>query len=130
METPKNKPAYGVRPTYRLKDLIDACDRNSPQIPNEWEIAPEVGAEIYRDPKSPEAKLPGLLLQGGPMKIQYDHQEDILTIEFSREPIIKDVSYGWNINIGYSANSIACITILDAKANGYWPIEIREDDQA
>jgi len=53
------------------------------------------------------------------MRIKYDDQEDILSIEFSREPIVKDVSYGWNVNIGYAAQGIAEVTILDAKANGY-----------
>lgn len=57
------------------------------------------------------------------MRIKYDDQEDILHIEFTKEPIVKDVSYGWNINIGYTAQGIAEITILEAKANGYWPLE-------
>jgi uncharacterized protein YuzE len=57
------------------------------------------------------------------MRIKYDDKEDILHIEFSKEPIVKDVSYGWNINIGYAAQGIAEVTILDAKANGYWPLE-------
>ena len=57
------------------------------------------------------------------MRINYDDQEDILNIEFSKEPIVRDVSYGWNINIGYTAQGIAEVTILDAKANGYWPLE-------
>ena len=57
------------------------------------------------------------------MRIKYDDQEDILCIEFSKEPIVKDVSHGWNANIGYTANGIAEITVLDAKAAGYWPLE-------
>jgi uncharacterized protein YuzE len=57
------------------------------------------------------------------MKIRYNAQEDILHVEFSKERIVKDVSYGWNVNIGYDAKGIAEITILDAKANGYWPLE-------
>ena len=56
------------------------------------------------------------------MRIKYDDQDDILHIEFSKEPIVKDVSHGWNINVGYAANGIAEITILDAKAAGYWPL--------
>jgi hypothetical protein len=32
-------------------------------------------------------------------------------------------SHGCNINVGYAANGIAEITILDAKAAGYWPLE-------
>lgn len=57
------------------------------------------------------------------MRIKYDDQGDILHLEFSKEPIVKDVSHGWDINVGYSANGIAEITILDAKTDGYWPLE-------
>lgn len=57
------------------------------------------------------------------MRIQYDDQDDILHIEFSKAPIIKDISHEWNVNVGYGANGIAEITILDAKADGYWPLE-------
>jgi hypothetical protein len=53
--------------------------------------------------------------------------DDILHIEFSREPIVKDVSHGWNVNVGYAANGIAEITILDAKAAGCWPLENAKD---
>lgn len=41
------------------------------------------------------------------MRIKYDAQDDILHIEFSKEPITKDVSHGWNVNIGYAADGIA-----------------------
>ncbi len=61
------------------------------------------------------------------MRIKYDEQEDILFIEFSKDPIVKDVSHSWNVNVGYSANGIAEITILDAKAAGYWPLENAKD---
>lgn len=57
------------------------------------------------------------------MRIKYDDHDDILHVQFSQEPIVKDVSYGWNVNVGYAARGIAEITILDAKANGYWPLE-------
>lgn len=61
------------------------------------------------------------------MKIEYDDKEDILHIGFSTAPIVRDVSHGWNVNIGYSEDGIAEITILDAKAKGYWPIENARD---
>ena len=61
------------------------------------------------------------------MRINYDNQDDILHICFSRNPIVRDVSYGWNVNIGYSAQGIAEITVLEAKAAGYWPIENLDD---
>lgn len=61
------------------------------------------------------------------MRIKYDDQDDILHIEFSREPIVKDVSHGRNVSIGFSAKGIAEITILDAKVAGYWPLENAKD---
>ena len=57
------------------------------------------------------------------MKISYDDRDDILLIEFSNEKIVKDVSYGWNVNVGYSESGIAEISILEAKKAGYWPLE-------
>lgn len=57
------------------------------------------------------------------MLIEYNSADDILRIEFARGPIVKDVSHGWNVNVGYTASGIAEITILDAKAAGYWPLE-------
>lgn len=57
------------------------------------------------------------------MRIRYEESDDILHIEFSQEPIVRDVSHGWNVNIGYAANGIAEITILDARVSGYWPLE-------
>ncbi len=61
------------------------------------------------------------------MRIEYDEQDDILHIEFSKDPIVKDVSHGWNVNVGYGTKGIAEITILDAKADGYWPLENIEE---
>lgn len=58
------------------------------------------------------------------MKITYFEQDDILVIEFSKEPVTRDVSHNWNVNVGYSKVGLAEVTILDAQAAGYWPIEI------
>jgi uncharacterized protein YuzE len=57
------------------------------------------------------------------MRLEYDHESDVLRIVFSQEPVVKDISHGWNINVGHGAHGISEITILDAKAKGYWPIE-------
>jgi uncharacterized protein YuzE len=54
------------------------------------------------------------------MKIRYDDEDDILHVEFSGDRVVRDISYGWNVNIAYGARSIGAITILDAKAKGYW----------
>lgn len=61
------------------------------------------------------------------MRIKYDDQDDVLHIEFSDAPIVRDVSHGWNVNVGYATNGIAEITILEAKAGGYWPLENIQD---
>jgi hypothetical protein len=50
------------------------------------------------------------------MEISYDEMEDILFIRFNNEPIIKDISYNWNVNVGITSQGIGQITILDAKA--------------
>lgn len=57
------------------------------------------------------------------MRIEYEAQDDILRIVFSEAQLIKDISYNWNINVGFALTGIGEITILDAKANGYWPLE-------
>lgn len=64
-----------------------------------------------------------LFLRSANMRISYDDQDDILLIQFSSDLIVRDISHGWNTHIGYATSGIAEITILDAKASGYWPIE-------
>jgi uncharacterized protein YuzE len=61
------------------------------------------------------------------MEIRYDKNEDTLFIRFNHEPITKDTSYGWNVNVGMTEKGIGQITILDAKADGLLPIEISPD---
>jgi uncharacterized protein YuzE len=58
------------------------------------------------------------------MKLEYDEKEDVLFISFSKEPVIKDVSYGWNVNVGVTEHGIGQITILDAVADGLLPLRI------
>jgi uncharacterized protein YuzE len=58
------------------------------------------------------------------MKIDYDEKEDVLFIRFRDEPVIKDVSYGWNVNVGITEHGIGQITILDAEADGLLPLQI------
>lgn len=57
------------------------------------------------------------------MKVKFDAGDDILCIKFSDEPIIREVSHGWHINLAFSTFGLCEITVLDAKKNGYWPIE-------
>lgn len=54
------------------------------------------------------------------MKETYHEADDILHIEFSDEPIIKDVSWNFDVNIGYGQNGLAEVTILNARKHGYW----------
>ncbi|MCF8004966.1 MAG: DUF2283 domain-containing protein [Chromatiaceae bacterium] len=58
------------------------------------------------------------------MKIVYDQDDDILFIEMSKEPIVRDESLSWNLNIGYTADGIGEITILDAQKSGLYPLQI------
>ena len=58
------------------------------------------------------------------MKITYHETDDILHIELSSAPVVRDESHGWNVNLGYTADgALGEITILDAREAGYWPIE-------
>ena len=58
------------------------------------------------------------------MNMSYDKTEDILYIQFSDEPIVRDESLNWNVHIGYSATGIREITILEAKKRGYLPVRL------
>ena len=58
------------------------------------------------------------------MDISYDEKDDILFIKFSNEKVVKDISYGWNVNVGMTETGIGEITVLDAKASQLLPIHI------
>ncbi|MBK5938762.1 DUF2283 domain-containing protein [Halochromatium roseum] len=58
------------------------------------------------------------------MKIVYYEDDDILFIEISKGPIVRDESLSWNLNIGYTADGIGEITILDAQKSGLYPLQI------
>jgi uncharacterized protein YuzE len=58
------------------------------------------------------------------MKIVYYEEDDILFIELSKGSILRDESVSWNINIGYTADGIGEITILDAQKSGIYPLQI------
>lgn len=61
------------------------------------------------------------------MKIHYNKKDDILFIQFNDKPIERDISYGWNVNVGLTEAGIGQITILDARADGLLPLELDED---
>jgi hypothetical protein len=58
------------------------------------------------------------------MKIAYYEEDDTLSIEFTKDPIVRDESINWHINIGYTAQGIGEITILEAAKQGYYPLQI------
>jgi hypothetical protein len=49
------------------------------------------------------------------MKIVYYKKDDTLFIEFSKRATLRDESVSWNVNIGYTAEGLGEVTILDAK---------------
>lgn len=58
------------------------------------------------------------------MKIVYYEDDDTLFIEFSKGEILRDESVSWNVSIGYTAEGIGEITILDAQKSGIYPLQI------
>jgi uncharacterized protein YuzE len=58
------------------------------------------------------------------MKIVYYEEDDTLFIELSTGEILRDESVSWNVNIGYTADGIGEITILDAQKSGIYPLQI------
>ena len=58
------------------------------------------------------------------MKIVYYEQDDILFIEFSKDKVVRDESLNWNISVGYTADGIGEITILDAAKIGLYPLQV------
>ncbi|WP_295889038.1 DUF2283 domain-containing protein [uncultured Thiohalocapsa sp.] len=58
------------------------------------------------------------------MKIVYYEEDDILFMELTKGEIVRDESLSWNVNIGYTADGIGEITILDAQKSGVYPLQI------
>ena len=58
------------------------------------------------------------------MKTVYYDEDDTLVIEFSKASILRDESVGWNVNVGYTADGIGEITVLDAQKSGIYPSHI------
>ncbi len=58
------------------------------------------------------------------MRIVYYEEDDTLFIEFSKDPIVRDETLSWNVNIGYTAAGIGEMNILDAQKSGVYPLQI------
>lgn len=61
------------------------------------------------------------------MDITYDEKEDILFIRFNNKAIVRDISYGWNVNVGLTDSGVGQITILEAKVAGLLPINLPKE---
>ena len=60
------------------------------------------------------------------MRIAYYEEEDTLYIEFSKDPVVRDESVNWNINIGYTEEGIGEMTILEAQKSGIYPMQVEK----
>ena len=58
------------------------------------------------------------------MKIAYYEKDDILFIEILKGTVVCDESVSWNVNVGYTAEGLGEITILDARKSGIYPLQI------
>lgn len=60
------------------------------------------------------------------MRTTYYDNDDILVIRLSDKPIVREVSQDWNTHISYAEDGTTVeVVLLDAKANGAYPLEVR-----
>jgi uncharacterized protein YuzE len=60
------------------------------------------------------------------MKSIYFEDGDILQIQVSDKPIVREISHGWNTNISYAEDgSIVEIVLLDARKEGVIPVQLK-----
>lgn len=60
------------------------------------------------------------------MHTTYYDEDDILVIRLNDKPIVREVSQDWNTHISYAADGSAVeVVLLDAKASGAYPLEVR-----
>jgi hypothetical protein len=58
------------------------------------------------------------------MRVAYNEQRDTLFIEISQGTVVRDESVSWNVNVGYTAEGLGEITILDPEERGSYPLRI------
>ncbi len=56
------------------------------------------------------------------MRTTYNPEDDILYMRFCDKPIAREVSHGWNINLANDGDLVEMTTILDARAEGLYPV--------
>lgn len=60
------------------------------------------------------------------MHTTYFDGDDILVIRLSDKPAVREVSQNWNAHISYAEDGSAVeVVLLDARANGAYPLEIQ-----
>ena len=60
------------------------------------------------------------------MHTTYFDEDDILVIRLSDKPIVREVSQNWNTHISYAEDgSMVEVVLLDASANGAYPLEVQ-----
>lgn len=65
------------------------------------------------------------------MHTTYFDKDDILVIRLSNKPIVREVSQDWNTHISYAEDGSAVeVVLLDARANGAYPLEIQHSHAA
>lgn len=60
------------------------------------------------------------------MHTTYFDEDDILVIRLFDKPIVREVSQNWNTHISYAedGNTVE-VVLLEARANGAYPLEIQ-----
>lgn len=60
------------------------------------------------------------------MHTTYFDEDDILVIRLSDKPIAREVSQNWNAHISYAEDgSMVEVVLLEARANGAYPLEVQ-----
>lgn len=60
------------------------------------------------------------------MHTTYFDEDDILVIRLSDKKIVREVSQNWNTHISYAEDGSAVeLVLLEARANGAYPLEIK-----
>ena len=65
------------------------------------------------------------------MQTIYFDEDDIPVIRLSDKPITREVSQDWNTHISYAEDGSAVeVVLLDARANGAYPLEVQHASAA
>jgi hypothetical protein len=65
------------------------------------------------------------------MRTTYYDEDDILVIQLSDKPILREVSQDWNTHISYAADGSAVeVVVLEARAHGAVPVQVLQGQPA